>query len=404
MALYLSLATFILFLSAPWTGRSLQLARDEPWQNTEMTLIHVDSEVARQRGAVCLDGQTTPNFYWDPSPQASTKFILLFKGGGWCQDEDSCAHRFINTFQPKLVPDKAMRAFYQGPKWSSYNFVQLNYCDGAFFLGDKEEVENGLHFRGRRVLDMILDTLFQEYGLAAATDVLLTGTSSGGMATFLNADYVRARFAESVNFRAVPFSGFFLPVGEYTNMFQRIYELHGVEKQLPTSCTEKMPAEDRWQCLFPINTYPETKTLMFPVQSAIDGYQVQHFNTSRENVRCMIGGLKQYTKKDCSGVEIDSLNQIQHKFVRGFKKTKKYGGKGEGGFVISCPEHNVMVTMFAEVKIDDTTIEDAILDWLKADAEAPPKWYLPCKLNSKPKPAFQCNPTCKDAILGAAVA
>lgn len=398
------MASFLLLLvSAPWTVLSLQLGRDEPWQNTQMTLKHVDSDIAKQQGALCLDGETTPNFYWDPSPQPSNKFILLFKGGGWCQDEDACQHRFINTFQPKLVPDKAMRAYYQGPKWSSYNFVQLNYCDGAFFLGDKEEVVNGLYFRGRRILNILLDTLFQDYGLGEATDVLLTGPSSGGMSTFLNADYISARFSDSVNFRAVPFSGFFMPVGEYLGIFNRIYELHGVDKQLPASCTERMSPEDRWQCLFPINTYADTKTLMFPVQSSVDGYQLQHFNMSRENVRCMIGGLKQFTDKDCSGAEIHNLNEIQHNFVDGFKKADKFKGKGEGGYVLSCPEHNVMVTMFASIQIDALTIEDAILDWVDSDPTAPAKWYLPCDLNSKPKPAFQCNPTCADAILGAAV-
>jgi len=67
----------------------------------------------------------------------------------------------------------------------------FRYCDGASFSGDKTEpfmynTSTGtqpLYFRGRRVLDAVLDTLLAEHGLDQATDVLLSGGSAGGLST-----------------------------------------------------------------------------------------------------------------------------------------------------------------------------------------------------------------------------
>lgn len=43
-----------------------------------------------------------------------------------------------------------------------------------------------IYFRGHRILDAILNALFKR-GLKEATQVLLTGCSAGGLATYLHA-------------------------------------------------------------------------------------------------------------------------------------------------------------------------------------------------------------------------
>lgn len=46
---------------------------------------------------VCLDGSPPGYYHWPANttadPEAATKYVLYFKGGGWCYDEDSCASR-----------------------------------------------------------------------------------------------------------------------------------------------------------------------------------------------------------------------------------------------------------------------------------------------------------------------
>lgn len=62
---------------------------------------------------------------------------------------------------------------------------------------------------GKRIMDANFEDLLKTKGLAAATDVVLSGHSAGGLATYLHADYVRTLLPASVqNYRAVPDAGF----------------------------------------------------------------------------------------------------------------------------------------------------------------------------------------------------
>ena len=74
---------------------------------------------------------------------------------------------------------------------------------------------------GAQILKGVVDSLWegvhgQEYALNKATDVLLSGCSAGGLATFLNADtmgdeYFNTEKIPSLKrYKAMPISGFFL--------------------------------------------------------------------------------------------------------------------------------------------------------------------------------------------------
>ena len=71
-------------------------------------------------------------------------------------------------------------------------------CDGASFSGNKETPffspnatrlgTPGIWFRGKALLRAIQDNLLAEKGLADATDVVVSGCSAGGLATYLHCD------------------------------------------------------------------------------------------------------------------------------------------------------------------------------------------------------------------------
>ena len=72
-----------------------------------------------------------------------------------------------------------------------------------------------LYFRGRRIIDESLKALSTQFGLAEADNVLLTGCSAGGLATYLHTDYVQtqleSKWAKSMTkYKASSISGFFL--------------------------------------------------------------------------------------------------------------------------------------------------------------------------------------------------
>ena len=95
--------------------------------------------------------------------------------------------------------------------------VFVPYLDGGSFAGtgqgaqhdDEHDDGQKLYYRGRNILDAVLDDLLAK-GLDKATDVVLSGCSAGGLAIYLNADHVASRLPPTAKFRAIADSGYFL--------------------------------------------------------------------------------------------------------------------------------------------------------------------------------------------------
>ena len=81
--------------------------------------------------------------------------------------------------------------------YCNFNRVHMAYCDGNSFSGNAADpiTVNGkqIYFRGKRIIDAILQTLTEKYNFDAAETVLLTGCSAGGLATYLHTDYVASK-------------------------------------------------------------------------------------------------------------------------------------------------------------------------------------------------------------------
>ena len=117
----------------------------------------------------------------------------------------------------------------------------------------------------------------RDHGLGDAAEVLLSGGSAGGLATYLHADYVRATFADDVKFRAAPISGFFAmrPTAagapEFEAVGRHVYELQNAS--VNAACVAALGSE-AWRCFFANYSYFYAKTSIFPLQSAVDSYQM----------------------------------------------------------------------------------------------------------------------------------
>jgi hypothetical protein len=158
------------------------------------------------------------------------------------------------------------------------------YCDGGSFSGDRTEsiIVNGtqLFFRGRRILDAVLDYLKESHGLASATEVLLSGGSAGGLSTFLHADYVRSQFGQEVKFGAAPVSGFFLlhdtvqGLNVYPARMEYVYNMMNSSGAVNRRCRGAMAPPDAWKCIFANYSYAHSQTPMFPLQSSVDAWQM----------------------------------------------------------------------------------------------------------------------------------
>merc|ERR1719174_2686005 len=99
----------------------------------------------------------------------------------------------------------------------NWNMVHMNYCDGGSFSGNNETTAlvdgKPLYFRGKRIREAVFASLLSSKGLANASDVVISGCSAGGLATFLHTDQwcdAIAAAAPGAMCVGLPDSGFFL--------------------------------------------------------------------------------------------------------------------------------------------------------------------------------------------------
>ena len=64
-----------------------------------------------------------------------------------------------------------------------------------------------LHFKGFAILKATLDSLMMK-GLNASTEVILTGCSAGGLATYLHADFVKQAIPKTAMYHAIADAGY----------------------------------------------------------------------------------------------------------------------------------------------------------------------------------------------------
>ena len=157
---------------------------------------------------------------------------MRYSAGGWCTSIEDCYGRsktalgssksYLKSTNHWSVRDLLLPDCTKNFAFCNWTTVYQPYCDGASRAGDAEPVDyNGvtLYFRGFKVLQSMLHALLQPSpgagapSLAKATSLLISGSSAGGLTTYLHADYI-ADTVHKVNpsaiVKAVPEVGFFI--------------------------------------------------------------------------------------------------------------------------------------------------------------------------------------------------
>ena len=158
-----------------------------------------------------------------------TKFVIHHLGGGWCTSIENCFDRgqaktygssedwrstvvceledggsFDDVKKPTPTPlkgslpchaDGGMHGLLSpdpaaNPMTYNWNKVFIGYCDGASMGGNVDkpvpvpDSKDVVFFRGRAILDAAYDKLLDKLDLNHATDVLVSGSSAGGLTVF----------------------------------------------------------------------------------------------------------------------------------------------------------------------------------------------------------------------------
>lgn len=276
--------------------------------------------------ARCLDG--TPALYYHRKGTGSgmNKWFLHQQGGGWCYTEESCVGRSKGALGSTKADKNtsALNSGYfsmdpeQNPLMYNWNAVELRYCDGASLSGDKDAPANvsgtTLHYRGRAILDAEIKSLLFDRGMNRATDVIVSGCSAGGLATFLHCDHWANEIQKATSGAKVvcmPDSGFFLDEDRspmYGSNMRNVYRFQESSSAgLNSDCVAAHTTHPE-KCILAQWASEHIKTPTFPLQSEYDAWQTGNVLEGNADVTTVNEFGKNLTKL----VESLLLSQPQH--------------------------------------------------------------------------------------------
>jgi len=244
-------------------------------------------------GARCLDG--TPGIYYlqPGSGNGTHKWYIHHMGGGWCVNIDDCyARSQTNLGSSKFWGDSVdidgMGGYFSpdpkiNPTMYNWNKVFMAYCDGGSFAGFNNSAtpikNTNLYFRGKGILDAVIHDLMFKRNLKLGTDVVVSGCSAGGLATYLHLDHWVSELDQGSKVVGLPDSGFFMDyqgTPDFEGYMRWGYSYFNVTSGLNADCVEaykNKPAE-AWKCYFAQYTSPYIRNPIFALQSRFDAWQI----------------------------------------------------------------------------------------------------------------------------------
>lgn len=419
--------------------------------DTDMaTRLHVLSQArADARGAVCLDG-SPPAFWYQPPydlQSGNASWLVHLDGGAWCYDERDCAAR-SRSEKGSSRPLKRRYWPYSGPldgrpsvnpTFAGFHRVNLAYCDGGSWTGDRTEPLVGpggerLFLRGRRVLDLLVEELLQ-LGMRHARHVLWVGGSAGGPGALHSADRVQRQLGPALeSFKVLIISGFFVLRAEEASLasaaaggscgtrpkalaqctpwaakMRYMVNMHNGTAAMSRACTGAPPGpagrpkeEEAWRCFFPEHAAKHVAAPVYFINSALDSWQI--VNVWRRFARCRWDGMRNCTADDVRR-DVRATNEMSAALVRDVRAA--IGGRdGNGAFVETCNEHigGLDGVAFAGYEVGGVTMRDALAAWWRAPPGAPTAEHMrmPCVFavpgsggTAARRQHNQCNPSCK---------
>ena len=159
--------------------------------------------------AICNDN-TKATFYF--GPQSKQKWIVFFESGGFCASLEDCNKRYIDQIStifmtsnglPDRVTGKDLLSASkdENPTFSDYTHVLVPYCSSDLWLGLKTNPKRPFHFvddssvdnfsfRGQTIFRSVFLDLLQHYNLSDAREIILAGSSAGGIGVLNHAQWV----------------------------------------------------------------------------------------------------------------------------------------------------------------------------------------------------------------------
>lgn len=273
------------------------------------------------------------------------------------------------------------------PDFHGYTMVFVHYCDGSSMSSFREAPMNTngqlVWYRGKANLAAVFEHLQVVHKLDAASEVILSGGSAGGLAVYYHIDWV----AETVRSRSptarvtgFPDAGYFADLQNTTGSFDYRSFFQTADNTawnttlsggVNSACLRTTPTADSWQCLMAQYLTDHIVTPMFVLNAAFDVYQVQHIL----EVGCV--------PEPCSPTQITQIEEYRKQYINDSLKhlVGRANSIGHGAFISSCLLHEVNVDYcsggnphayncagWTTLSVDKLTPQQAYSKWYKGIA------------------------------------
>ncbi|XP_055704557.1 palmitoleoyl-protein carboxylesterase NOTUM [Phlebotomus papatasi] len=312
------------------------------------------------RTVACNDGSQA-GFYLRRSSTFSRRWIVYLEGGMHCYDQKSCRDRWLNVRHfmtsaqwPETKDVGGILSHYpeENPYWHDANHVLVPYCSSDSWSGTKSipDSRDGWRFMGSLIVRQVISDLIPlGLGNTQGSELLLAGSSAGGVGVMLNLDKVRHFLVQErglkVTVRGISDSGWFLDQDPYV---AGAIATKDIVKQgwalwngaVPEACRKKYPNEP-WRCYFGRHVYPTLKAPLFVFQWRFDVEQMKADSVWAPN----------------------SPQQWEYIHKMGTNVTKSMENV-TAAFVPACIGHSVLNTRnWVHTKLNNITLSDALRCW-----------------------------------------
>jgi hypothetical protein len=322
---------------------------------TPMTLQLFNSTTLVKHNALCNDGSPS-GYYFAPSRANSTKWIVYLEGGGLCYDYETCKKRpeqlISSTAWPKTLGAQGLFGVEPSNNFSDFNKVIIIYCTSDLYTGTKPSSADPalkFNFLGSHVVPAFL--FEKSAALQAATEVLFTGGSAGGIGTFMNYEIVK-RSLPHAHVRALPDAGWFLttmkpyskkavPVGTQLEKGMALWK--GTP---PPVCAAAMGSGKAWMCysgpfVYPFMPSPASDVMVLKAQT--DAWTVGNDGVGKPfSVKEM-----EWLVELAAEVRA-SLQQVDHV---------------QNDFSANCLYHTSLQLFWDTISINSVTLSTAVQSW-----------------------------------------
>eukprot|EP00038_Savillea_parva_P019872 m.29423 g.29423 ORF g.29423 m.29423 type:complete len:420 (-) comp4592_c0_seq2:309-1568(-) len=318
-------------------------------------------------GAVCLDGSPGGGYIRKGDPK---KWIIFHQGGGWCSSDVNCAERAgtalgsSKSWGPTYTDSYEGSQLFVTPPFDKYTVVYAMYCDGGSWSANAEkpvsvqvhpnQPNQTIYYRGRRLLDAMINHLLEEQGLKDATNLLYSGCSAGGLTTYLHTDYVAGLMPPTIKTLALADAMFAVEHNSfnrgplYPDRMSWGYTAWNSSASVNQACLASYGAENGYKCMFGANAAAFVKTPLFVLNSKYDTWQEKAII----GVNCTI--------KECPPDEQKFWSAYSDIMV---SKAQALPPQ-HGVFLGNCPNHcQTGIPSWESVTIDGVAMGEAVTTW-----------------------------------------